>query len=123
MKRMVEMALAVVFALLVMAPAWDSEADAAKMTITGEVNDNYQIVAGNGTVYDVADTEAGNRLVTEHIGEVVRVTGNVIDEEGAPVLVVEDFQVTGDGPVDSESEEPEQDESDREESGQEKTTD
>lgn len=46
------------------------------MTITGTVNENYQIVADDGQTYEVADTEKGDEVV-DLVGKKVKVTGTV----------------------------------------------
>ena len=66
-------------------------AEPTSVTIVGEVNDEYQIVAKDGTVYEIADTELGNEVL-KHIGEVVEVTGDVDEEDGVKVLDVKSFQ-------------------------------
>jgi len=67
-------------------------AEATSITIVGEVNDQYQIVAKDGTVYEIADTELGNELL-KHIGEVAEVTGDVEEEDGVKVLDVKSFEI------------------------------
>lgn len=66
-------------------------AEPTSVTIVGEVNDQYQIVAKDGTIYEIADTELGNEVL-KHIGEVVEVTGDVEEEDGVKVLDVKSFQ-------------------------------
>lgn len=61
--------------------------------ITGEVNDSYQVVADDGLIYEVADTEKGNELVLNHIGEKVKVTGEVEEEDDVKILTVAAFEV------------------------------
>jgi len=67
-------------------------AESTSITIVGEVNDQYQIVARGGTVYEIADTELGNELL-KHIGEVAEVTGDVEEEDGVKVLDVKSFEI------------------------------
>jgi hypothetical protein len=66
-------------------------AEPTSVTIVGEVNDQYQVVAKDGTIYEIADTELGNELL-KHIGEVVEVTGDVEVDDGVKVLDVKSFQ-------------------------------
>ena len=40
-----------------------------RITVTGEVNDNYQIVSNDGEIFEVADTEAGIDLIDNQIGQ------------------------------------------------------
>lgn len=63
------------------------------MTVTGEVNDNFQIVDGDGKVYEVADTDMGNTLTEEHIGGKAKVTGTVAQEGDLNIITVIDFEV------------------------------
>lgn len=65
---------------------------ADEITITGTINDTYQIVAVNGTVYEVADTDMGNDLLN-HVGKTVEVIGEVVEEEGAKVINVKSYKV------------------------------
>jgi hypothetical protein len=66
-------------------------AEPTSATIVGEVNDQYQVVAKDGTIYEIADTELGNEVL-KHIGEVVEVTGDVEENDGVKVLDVKSFQ-------------------------------
>ena len=43
--------------------------------------------------YEVADTEKGNELVLNHIGEKVKVTGEVEEEDDVKILTVAAFEV------------------------------
>jgi hypothetical protein len=68
-------------------------AEPTTVTIVGEVNDQYQIVAKDGTTYEIADTEMGNDVL-ELMGSVVEVTGEVIEEpDGVKVIDVKSFKV------------------------------
>jgi hypothetical protein len=60
---------------------------ATEMKIIGKVNDNYQIETDQGDVYEVADTDMGNELLS-HVGEKVEVTGTVSEEEGVKIIRV-----------------------------------
>ncbi|MFC1812296.1 hypothetical protein ACFL03_06345 [Thermodesulfobacteriota bacterium] len=64
-----------------------------EVTVSGEINDEYQLIARDGTIYEIADTEAGNELVT-HIGSVVEVVGTLQeDEEGVKIISVSSFKI------------------------------
>ena len=65
---------------------------ADEITITGMINDTYQIVAENGTVYEVADTDMGNDLLN-HVGKTVEVIGEVVEEEGVKVINVKSYKI------------------------------
>lgn len=66
-------------------------AEPTTVTIVGEVNDQYQIVAKDGTIYEIADTETGDELL-KLIGSVVEVTGQVEEEDGVKVIDVKSFK-------------------------------
>ncbi len=65
---------------------------ADEITITGMINDTYQIVADNGTVYEVADTDMGNDLLN-NVGKTVEVIGAVVEEEGVKVINVKSYKI------------------------------
>jgi hypothetical protein len=65
---------------------------AGEITITGTINDTYQIVSDNGTVYEVADTDMGDDLLN-HVGQTVEVTGVVIEEEGVKIINVKSYKL------------------------------
>ena len=62
------------------------------MTITGTVNDNYQIVADDGQVYEVADTEKGDEVV-DLVGKKVKVTGTVEESDGEKIITITSLAV------------------------------
>ena len=64
-----------------------------EVTITGEINDEYQIVARDGNIYEIADTDSGNELLN-FIGSVAEVQGTVEEnEEGIKVITVASFKI------------------------------
>jgi hypothetical protein len=66
-------------------------AEPTTVTIVGEINDQYQIVTKDGTIYEIADTELGEEVL-KFIGMVVEVTGDVKEEDGVKVLDVKSFK-------------------------------
>ena len=88
--------MALVVSLLVMVLPLISMAEPQPITLTGEVNDNYQIVDSDGQVYEVADTEQGNGLVENHISKKVEVTGTVEEEGDTKILTVISYKVLAD---------------------------
>ena len=66
-------------------------AEPTTVTIVGEVNDQYQIVTKDGTVYEIADTETGDEVL-KLIGSVVEVTGQVEEEDGVKIIDVKSFK-------------------------------
>ena len=75
------------FALIFSSPALADE-----VTISGKINDQYQIVTKNSTVYEVADTDMGNDLLN-NVGKNVKVTGRVVVEEGKKIIFVTFYEV------------------------------
>jgi len=63
-------------------------------TLIGEVNDDYQLVESTtGQLYEVAQTKAGDELVTNHVSQKVRVTGTIREKDGIKIITVETFEV------------------------------
>ena len=65
---------------------------AGEVTIIGEVNDAYQIVA-DGQIYEVSNNQMGDDLVYNHISERVRVTGFVEEKDDMKIITVTSFEV------------------------------
>jgi hypothetical protein len=65
---------------------------AGNVTLIGEVNDNYQLVA-NGQIYEIADTAKGNELAENYISAKVKVTGSVEEGNDMKTLTVVTFEV------------------------------
>ena len=65
---------------------------ATDMTIVGQVNYAYQILA-DGQIYEVANTSMGDDLVMNHIAEKVEVTGSVEETDEMKIITVESFKV------------------------------
>ena len=65
---------------------------AAEITIVGEVNYSYQIMA-DGQIYEVANTIIGDDLVMNYIAEKVEVTGTVEKKGGMKIITVKSFKV------------------------------
>jgi hypothetical protein len=63
------------------------------VTIQGEVNDSFQIVDSNGQVYEIAETEKGNDLVENHIGEKAKVVGTVQQDQDVKIITVTAFEI------------------------------
>jgi hypothetical protein len=85
-------ALLLIFLLMLSAGAAASQ-DYQKVTIIGEVNDESQIVASDGTVYEIAFTGKGI-AVARLIAAVIEVTGFVVEEEGGiKILHIEFYRI------------------------------
>jgi hypothetical protein len=65
---------------------------AGQVTLVGEVNDNYQLVAG-GQMYDIADTPKGNDMAENYISAKVKVTGSVEEADDMKTLTVTSFEI------------------------------
>jgi hypothetical protein len=66
--------------------------ESKQVTIIGEINDAYQIVARDGNIYEIGDTEIGNELLT-FIGSVAEVTGTVEEEDDVKVIYVAAYKI------------------------------
>ena len=64
---------------------------AGDITIVGEVNDTYQIVA-DGQIYEVANTPKGDDLVFNYIAVKVKVTGKVEEKKDKKIITVKSFE-------------------------------
>ena len=63
------------------------------VTIQGEINDSYQIVDSNGQVYEIAETEKGNDLVENHIGEKAKVVGTLQQDQDVKIITITEFEI------------------------------
>ena len=62
------------------------------VTIVGTINVDCQIVDDNGTIYEIADNENGDK-VAELVGRRVKVTGNLMDADGTPIITIALYEV------------------------------
>lgn len=77
------------------APAMAEKASAMQnqeLMITGTINNANQIVAKDGQIFDVADTEQGKELMT-HVGMNVQVKGTVLESEGKKQISVSAYEI------------------------------
>jgi len=58
----------------------------------GEVNDTQQLVTDD-QVYEIDDNEMGDRLVYDHIGERVEVSGTVQEIDDMKIITVKSFKI------------------------------
>jgi predicted RNA-binding protein len=65
---------------------------AEAVTIQGQVNEENQLVDQDGTVYKIADTEEGMKVM-DMVGEKVEVKGTVQEDMGEKQITVESFSV------------------------------
>jgi hypothetical protein len=66
-------------------------AEAQPVTLVGEINDSYQLVA-DGQIFEIDDTDAGNDLVENYVSQKVKVTGIVREEGDAKIITVQSFE-------------------------------
>jgi len=62
-----------------------------RITVTGTVNEDYQLVANDGRVYIVAEPEKVEGL-DEIINKKVRVTGTVEESEGVKIITITSYE-------------------------------
>jgi hypothetical protein len=74
---------------------------AEQRTITGTVNDYYQIESDDGTVYDVVENEKGDE-VAEQVGMRVKVTGTVEEDEDMKTINITSYTIIGEKNSDEE---------------------
>jgi len=63
-----------------------------RVTITGTIDKDYQLVAKDGLVYIVADIEKGNEMVLNCIGMRVKTTGIVEEIEGVKIITITSYE-------------------------------
>ena len=66
-------------------------AKSEEVTLVGEINDAYQLVADN-EVYDIDDTPLGDDLAQNYISMRVKVTGTVRQGEELRIIRVKSFE-------------------------------
>ena len=94
MKRKKTIVAVSVIAFLMVSMFLSTNVLAEGITIKGEVNDNYQIVAEDGQIYEVADTDKGNELVLQHISKIVKISGTIEEsDEGGKIITVISYEV------------------------------
>lgn len=60
--------------------------------VSGKVTADNQLLSDDGQVYEVADTENGNRLL-EHMEKKVAVKGTVAEKDGLKMITVTSFKI------------------------------
>lgn len=65
---------------------------ADEVTVIGEINDNYQIVA-EGQIYEVAENTIGVDLIKNYISQTVKVTGTIEEKDEVKIITVTTFKV------------------------------
>ena len=62
------------------------------VSLVGEINDDFQIVTDDGQAYEVMMSDQGIELI-DHVGERVKVTGEIIEDEEGRVIDVLSYEV------------------------------
>ena len=65
---------------------------AAEITVVGEVNYLYQIMA-DSQIYEVANTAMGDDLVINYIAKKVEVSGTIEEKGEKKIIIVKSFRV------------------------------
>ena len=84
--------VAVIVCVLSLTLIFSSQVFADEVSIVGKVNDNYQIVTEEGTVYEVADTDMGNEMLN-NVGKTVEAIGTISEEDGHKFITVKAYTV------------------------------
>jgi ribosomal protein L4 len=97
MKRTICLVICALFVVVMMSGvAFSAEKNVAKqgqeMMITGSINNANQIVAKDGQIFDVADTQEGKELLS-HVGMKVQVKGTVLENEGKKQISVSAYEI------------------------------
>ena len=82
-------AAVVLFAMTIFA-----QAQSEQVTLIGEINDTFQLVA-DGKIYDVAQTPEGDDLVNNYISMKVKVIGVLQKGTEIDIVSVRAFEVVG----------------------------
>jgi hypothetical protein len=65
-----------------------------KKTIIGKVNDNYQIVTADGSIYEVEGNAQGDEVVNL-VGRQVKATGIVEESDAMNIITISSYEVIG----------------------------
>ena len=92
MKRKRDFALAGLCLMVIVALASGVAMAKGTMTITGTVNDEYQIVTDDGQVYEVGQNEKGDEVV-DLVDKRVKATGMIEESEGEKTINIVSYEV------------------------------
>jgi hypothetical protein len=67
---------------------------AKNKTIIGKINDNYQIVTADGSIYEVEGNAQGDEVVNL-VGRQVRATGIVEESDAMNIITISSYEVIG----------------------------
>jgi len=80
--------LAMLMIAFIVGPAISADS----VTITGIVNDNYQILADNDQVYEIAEGDKGDELI-ELVGKKVKAVGITEEIDGEKIIAVTSYEI------------------------------
>lgn len=92
MKKITQRVIPIVSFILFFIWIFSTPCLADEVTIVGEVNESYQIVAGS-QIYEVTENSLGNDLVTNYISQTVKVTGTIEEKDEVKIITVTSFKV------------------------------
>ena len=79
-------------AMLMIAFLTGSAMSADSLTLVGTINADGQIVTANNQLYEIGENEKGDELI-ELVDRKVKVTGTVVEEDGARIITVISYEV------------------------------
>ena len=82
----------IVMALLISITLMAGPVLAGDTMVSGKVTADNQLLSDDGQVYEVADTENGNKLL-EHMEKKVAVKGTVAEKDGKKMITVTSFKI------------------------------
>lgn len=82
----------IVMALLISITIVAGPGFAGDTMVSGKVTTDNQLLSDDGQVYEVADTENGNKLL-EHMEKKVAVKGTVAEKDGKKMITVTSFKI------------------------------
>jgi len=64
----------------------------SEVSISGVINEDGQLVDGDGMFYDIAENDEGNEVM-EMVGHKVSVKGTVVEAEGTKIITISSFEI------------------------------
>ena len=80
------------FALIAIAFLCGASISGTAKTITGKVNDNYQIVTDDGLIYEVEGNEKGDEVIAL-VGKQVKATGMIDENEEIKTITITTYEL------------------------------
>lgn len=79
-----------IIGVMVLLAGWVAAGE--EVSISGTINDDFQLVADSGITYDIGDNEKGNEVM-ELVGKKVSVKGTVVEGDGTKIITINSFNV------------------------------